>query len=169
MRRAADAADVRAIADGIVAWKKADNGATADGFLLNDAFLALAGTTPGDWYPIGLSRLGVEDRYDAYLAVLRDQVEERYRQPGALSAAKATEWHRIALAVLAAGGDPTSFGTDGDGQPIDLIADGTYNRGWQTSLGRQGINGWIWGLIALDSMRIRAARRRVLYPRGHPA
>ena len=151
--RAADAADVRAIADGIVAWKKADNGATADGFLLNDAFLALAGTTPGDWYPIGLSRLGVEDRYDAYLAVLRDQVEERYRQPGALSAAKATEWHRIALAVLAAGGDPTSFGTDGDGQPIDLIADGTYNRGWQTSLGRQGINGWIWGLIALDSMR----------------
>ena len=133
--RAADAADVRAIADGIVAWKKADNGATADGFLLNDAFLALAGTTPGDWYPIGLSRLGVEDRYDAYLA------------------AKATEWHRIALAVLAAGGDPTSFGTDGDGQPIDLIADGTYNRGWQTSLGRQGINGWIWGLIALDSMR----------------
>ena len=151
--RAADAADVRAIADGIVAWKKADNGATADGFLLNDAFLALAGTTPGDWYPIGLSRLGVEDRYDAYLAVLRDQVEERYRQPGALSAAKATEWHRIALAVLAAGGDPTSFGTDGDGQPIDLIADGTYNRGRQTSLGRQGINGWIWGLIALDSMR----------------
>lgn len=80
-------------------------------------------------------------------------MEERYRQPGALSAAKATEWHRIALAVLAAGGDPTSFGTDGDGQPIDLIADGTYNRGWQTSLGRQGINGWIWGLIALDSMR----------------
>ena len=151
--RAADAADVRAIADGIVAWKKADNGSTADGFLLNDAFLALAGTTPGDWYPIGLSRLGVEDRYDAYLAVLRDQVEERYRQPGALSAAKATEWHRIALAVLAAGGDPTSFGTDGDGQPIDLIADGTYNRGRQTSLGRQGINGWIWGLIALDSMR----------------
>lgn len=103
--------------------------------------------------PSAFRGLGVEDRYDAYLAVLRDQVEERYRQPGALSAAKATEWHRIALAVLAAGGDPTSFGTDGDGQPIDLIADGTYNRGRQTSLGRQGINGWIWGLIALDSMR----------------
>ena len=92
---------MRAIADGIVAWKKADNGATADGFLLNDAFLALAGTTPGDWYPIGLSRLGVEDRYDAYLAVLRDQVEERYRQPGALSAAKATAWHLSLINIYA--------------------------------------------------------------------
>ena len=31
------------------------------------------------------------------------------------------------------------------------MADGTYNRGKTASLGRQGINGWIWGLIALDS------------------
>ena len=39
------------------------------------------------------------------------------------------------------------------GNPIDLIADGTYDRGRTTPLGRQGINGWIWGLIALDSLR----------------
>ena len=148
--RAADAADVRAIADGIVAWKKADNGATADGFLLNDAFLALAGTTPGDWYPIGLSRLGVEDRYDAYLAVLRDQVEERYRQPGALSAAKATEWHRAVVAIAALGGDPEAFGVY-NGAPIDLIADGSYACALEKGPGGQGINGWIWGLIALDT------------------
>ena len=54
--------------------------------------------------------------------------------------------------MLAAGGDPTSFGVC-DGEKIDLVADGTYNRGKTTSLGRQGINGWIWGLIALDSKR----------------
>lgn len=141
------------IAEGIIAWKKADNGADPDGYLLNDTYLALAGTTPGDWYPIGLGRLGIADQNAAYLAVIRDQIEERYRQPGKLNAAKATEWHRIALAVLAMGGDPTAIGTDEDGQPINLIADGTYNRGKTTSLGRQGINGWIWGLIALDSLR----------------
>jgi len=145
--------DARTIAEGIIAWKKSDNGSDPDGYLLNDAYLALAGTTPGDWYPIGLGRLGIEDRNAAYLAVLRDRVEERYRQPGKLNSAKATEWHRIALAVSAMGGDPTSFGTDADGNPIDLIADGTYDRGKTTSLGRQGINGWIWGLIALDSLR----------------
>ena len=141
------------IAEGIIAWKKYDNGSFPDGYLLNDTYLALAGSTPGDWYPIGLGRLGIADRNDAYLAVIRDRVEERYAQPGKLSAAKATEWHRIALAVLAMGGDPTSLGKDKDGQPIDLIADGTYDRGKTTSLGRQGINGWIWGLIALDSLR----------------
>lgn len=147
------AAAVTAVADGIIEWKKLDNGSSADGYLINETYLELAGSTPGDWYQIGLSRLGVEDNYAGYLAVIRDRVEERYRDPGKLSAAKATEWHRISLAVLAAGGDPRALGTDESGAPIDLIADGTYNRGLATPLGRQGINGWIWGLIALDSMR----------------
>ena len=138
-------ADARTIADGILAWKKCDVGAQPDGCLLNDAYLALAGTTPGDWYPIGLGRLGIADNYAAYLAVIRDRVQERYREPGKLSAAKATEWHRITLAVLAMGGDPTSLGTDADGNPIDLIADGTYDRGRTTPLGRQGINGFEGG------------------------
>lgn len=142
----------REVADGIISWKKSDVGSSADGVLMNAEYLELAGTTPGDWYVVGLSRLRVADAYDEYLAVLRDRVEERYSEPGKLNSVKATEWHRITLAVLAAGGDPTSFGVC-DGEKIDLVADGTYNRGKTTSLGRQGINGWIWGLIALDSMR----------------
>jgi len=145
--------DVLACATGIINWKKNDVGSTPDGILLCDEFLNYAGTTPGDWFPIGIGRLGVQDDYGAYLAVLRNNVEQRYRTKGKLSAAKATEWHRISLAVLAAGGDPTAFGTDENGQPIDLIADGTYDRGKTASLGKQGINGWIWGLIALDSRR----------------
>ena len=140
------------VANGIISWKKSDVGSSSDGVLMNGKYLELAGTTPGDWYVIGLSRLNVADAYDEYLAVLRDRVEERYSEPGKLNSVKATEWHRITLSVLAAGGDPTSFGVC-DGEKIDLVADGTYNRGKTTSLGRQGINGWIWGLIALDSMR----------------
>ena len=145
--------DFLSVADGIIAWKKADNRSVNGGYLINEAYLELAGTTPGDWYPIGLGRLGIADNYAGYLAVIRDRVEERYSQPGKLSAAKATEWHRISLAILAMGGDPTDIGTDTDGNPINLIADGTYDRGKTTPLGRQGINGWIWGLITLDSMR----------------
>lgn len=141
------------IADGIIEWKKKDNSSSTEGYLINDTFLSLAGSTPGDWYPIGLSRLGIADNYNGYLAVIKDQIEERYRQSGKLSVAKATEWHRIALAVIAAGGDPTNIGNDENGQPINLIAEGTYDRGKTTPLGRQGINGWIWGLIALDSKR----------------
>ena len=81
------AAAVTAVADGIIEWKKLDNGSSADGYLINETYLELAGSTPGDWYQIGLSRLGVEDNYAGYLAVIRDRVEERYRDPGKLSAA----------------------------------------------------------------------------------
>lgn len=145
---------LRDTADGIIKWKKGNAGLddAVSSPLLSGTFLDLAGTTAGDWYPIGLSRLGISDDYDAYLAVLRENVRVRYGSSEKLSNTKATEWHRIILSVLAAGGDPTNMGKDKSGQTIDLISDGTYNRGKTVSLGKQGINGWIWGLIALDSM-----------------
>ena len=76
------------VADGIIAWKKADNGSEPDGYLINDKYLENAGTTPGDWYPIALGRLGIQDNNEGYLAVIKDRVEERYRESGRLSAAK---------------------------------------------------------------------------------
>lgn len=144
--------EVEEVAYGILRWKKADVGAEEDAPLLCDALLALAGTTPGDWYPIGLGRLGIPDDQAAYLAVINDNVQKRYQTPEKLSRAKATEWHRIILAVLACGGNPRRMGESGQ---IDLVADGTYNRtdgNGNGILGRQGINGFIFGLIALDSM-----------------
>ena len=143
--------DYRAVAEGIINWKKSDLGSTSDGYLINDELLKLAGTTPGDWYPIGLGRLGIKDNQSGYLAVIADNVSKRYKTPNKLDAAKATEWQRISLAILACGGNPRKAGNDGT---IDLIADGTYNRtaNGKGILGRQGINGFIWGLIALDSL-----------------
>ena len=138
------------IATDIIDWKKSTVGSDADGYLMNDSFLTLAGTTPGDWYPIGLGRLGITDNQTGYLAVINENVQKRYQTAEKLDRTKATEWHRISLAVLASGGDPRHMGVNGE---IDLIADGTYNRGLTASPGRQGINGWIWGLIALDSKR----------------
>jgi hypothetical protein len=59
----------------------------------------------------------------------------------------------MALSILAAGGDPTRLEVKGEKVPIDLVAEFTYNRGEKASLGKQGINGWLWALILLDSMR----------------
>jgi len=137
----------------IIDWKKSDVGSTSDGYLINDTFLTQAGTTPGDWYPIGLGRLGIKDNQEGYLAVINDNVQKRYQTSAKLDKSKATEWHRISLAVLASGGNPRRMGANGE---IDLIADGTYNRvdgKGNGILGRQGINGFIWGLIAIDSMQ----------------
>lgn len=140
------------IALGIVNWKKSDVGSDENGFLISDTFLLAAGTTPGDWYPIGLSRIGISDNFDGYLAVINDNIQKRYQTDDKLDKAKATEWHRITLAVLCSGGNPRRMGENGD---IDLIADGVYMRvdgSGEGILGKQGINGFIWGLIAIDSM-----------------
>ncbi|MER1986536.1 MAG: prenyltransferase/squalene oxidase repeat-containing protein [Solibacillus sp.] len=131
----------------IIEWKKQSLAIPKTEPLLSKPFLQNAGETMGDWYPIGLGRIGYDDDYAAYLAVVQNNVVERYKTEYKLSEMKATEWHRISLAILAAGGDPTNV------SGIDLIADGTYNRGLTISLGTQGLNGWIWGLITLDSMR----------------
>lgn len=136
------------VANGIIEWKKRSMGLSGSDNLLSPEYVSAAGSPAGDWYPIGLGRLGIDDDYEMYLAALRENVSERYANDGGLDKIKATEWHRITLAVLALGGDPTSFGVDADGKPVNLIADGVYNR---DNLGAQGINGLIWGLIALDA------------------
>ena len=136
------------VANGIIEWKKQSTGISPEEALFSADYSGLAGSSAGDWYAFGIGRLGIDDDYEMYLAALRENVSERYAKDGGLDKIKATEWHRITLAVLALGGDPTSFGRDSEGKPINLIADGVYNR---DNLGAQGINGLIWGLIALDA------------------
>ena len=82
-----------------------------------------------DWYAIAMARCGISEDYETYLAALKTYVESAYAESGGLSANKATEWHRVALAVTALGGDAAAFGTKPDGTTIDLIADGArYTR-----------------------------------------
>lgn len=141
------------VIEDIVRWKKEQMGIPSDRPLFDTAYLEQAGTPAVDWFAIGMARYKYEDDYEAYRALLKEYVEKKYRSPEKLDKYKATEWHRIALAVLACDGDPTDFGKDSTGAPINLIADGVYNRGQVRSLGAQGLNGWLWGLIALDSAR----------------
>ena len=138
---------------GIMTQKRSALGLSETDNLLSGDELTYAGSSATDWLPIGLSRCGVEDDYDAYLAALQSYVEQKYREPDKLDRVKATEWHRISLAVLACGGDPTHFGKDENGSDINLIADGVYDRGKTVDIGAQGLNGWLWGLITLDSMK----------------
>ena len=108
-----------------------------------------AGDSVSDWLAVASGRAGLQ-RPD-YLRDLESYVTSMYRENGGLDRIKATEWHRITLAVLAQGGDPTAFGRDREGKPIDLVAEGTYNWSRSRSLGAQGLNGWIFALITLDS------------------
>lgn len=145
-----DKNNVKKIIEEIINWKKSDVGASQNESIYTNEMLSLVGTTAGDWYTIGLGRYNYEEEYSSYLAVINDVVENKYETSNKLDKVKATEWHRIALAVSACGGNPLAMGTSGD---INLIKDGTYDRGLTLSPGRQGVNGWIWSLIAVDSKR----------------
>lgn len=137
----------------IINWRKAISGVSLDEPLMSEVFLDSVGSTAGDWAAIGIGRSGYADDYNAYLAVTAAYISKSYQENGYLDRTKATEWQRIGLAVLSAGGDPVSIGEDQEGNPVDLVADGSYNRGKVMSLAKQGTNGLIFGLLLMDSMR----------------
>lgn len=137
-----------------------DFGGSFDTLLTSEQIVP--GDAVSDWIALVSGRCGGDG--SDYLQRLETYVSECYAQQGGLDRVKPTEWHRISLTVLALGGDPTSFGTDEDGHPVDLIADGTYN--WHTtdSPGIQGLNAWIYALLTLDA-KAYAVPEDALYPR----
>lgn len=142
-----DADDLKEKIEQVIDWKKTASKQHTNEALFSNTFLKNAGNSVVDWYAFALGRAGYPDDYEAYRAIIEQTVQQRYEKKGQLSPSKATEWHRISLAYLAAGGDPTMVGGH------NLIADGVYNRGKTADLGTQGINGLIWGLITVDALR----------------
>ena len=123
---------------------------SAKRLLLTDEEMFPAGTAVCDWTAQALAFAGEKEAYDTYLERLKAYVTERYEKNGALDPVEATPYQRLVLTVQALGGDPQAFGNDGKGQPVDLVADGTYAfRG--ESLDAQGLSGDIYALLALDS------------------
>lgn len=135
----------------LYAAEKTQLGLREQDTLLDRPELLPAGSSVSDWLAMTLARAGVPERYGAYLSALESYVEEQYAASGGLDRIKSTEWHRIALTVLALGGDPTHFGTRPDGAAIDLIADGTYDWQGADAPDLQGVNADIFALLALDA------------------
>ena len=140
--------DIESTIHGIVTWKEEQQG-SKEGQLLT--YLAKnAGSTASDWYAFGLGRTGQGGGFSDYTAMLGSNIRHRYENDGGLDVSKATEWHRVSLALLALGKDPESFVKGADGRAIDLVYDGVFGR---ENIGAQGVNGYIWGLITIDAMR----------------
>lgn len=127
---------------------------------ITDEIVENAGSSDCDWLVFSIGRYtdayGCDESFgdvEAYKGSLCGYVSRKYSENGGLHRNKATEWHRIALTLLACGGNPevTVSGSVGDVRTINLIADGTYDcvigKPW-----RQGLNGAIYALITLDSV-----------------
>lgn len=129
---------------------------------INDEIIENAGSSECDWLAFSVGRYtdayGKTDEFgnlDAYREALCGYVSRKYAENGTgLHRSKATEWHRISLAMLACGGNPEDSASGSDGSVINLIADGTYNcvlgEPW-----RQGVNGAVYALITLDALNCK--------------
>lgn len=149
-----------------VASKKANSGiSAADTLLGNEEYMDGASSTGTDWMALAMGRFGYFDPgdgnyyymiddgegYTEYLSAMQAYIEKSYNDnDGILHTVKATEWHRAVVAITALGGNPLDFGTY-NGTSVNLIADGSYNCVTKGGPGAQGINGWIWGLISMDT------------------
>ncbi len=122
---AAEPTDVRSAVEAATAYKRGGAATLAEAL------------TPGedDWYAVAVS-----GEAEGYLDKLEAYVAERYAASGGLDDHKATEWHRVILAVRALGGNPESFGG------ANLIRDGITEP--VVAPENQGVNGLMWAALA---------------------
>ena len=127
-------------AEKVCQWQRDKMGISQDESIFSGDFLQNAGIVSSDWLAIGISRFGFEEDYEAYLTALSQRAKDLSDTDNA------TEWQRCAITASAMGGDPADL----DG--IDLVKGGVYGRGENNSVGKQGLNGWIFALLTLDTM-----------------
>lgn len=107
------------------------------------------GSIEGEWLMLGLARAEhtiTTDNRNTYLDAVRSYINARYRDgklyDAELNTTVSTDNSRIILALTALGEDPQTFVTGKD------LLKGYSDFDW---VKKQGINGTIWALIALDS------------------
>ncbi|MCI8404966.1 MAG: terpene cyclase/mutase family protein [Clostridia bacterium] len=105
----------------------------------NDSPHYSIGTNNSNLYITALKRMGKKYEYNTYLLGL-DDVAAGYNEEN-----DASDMQRTALATLASGGEPRNVGGR------DLIADSTYYRDAAAPIDKEGVNGYSWALITLDS------------------
>lgn len=104
---------------------------------LNESCVFEAGEPDSDWAVYTAAKAGQIN--NEYAEKLTETLYQKYSVSGTLG--NTTDYCRYILTLSALGEDPS------DVKGLNLLADGIYNSG---NIGRQGINGYIWSLIAIN-------------------
>ncbi len=110
--------------------------------LINGISSSITSDNCDDWIALGLNKTGNQVPKD-YLSKLQDRITNNTKG-GVLDLGLPTEYERTTLAVLAAGGDPTNI----SGQNL-------IEKMCNSDMDSQGINAYVFGLIALDSKNFK--------------
>lgn len=146
--------------DAAVAVLTADDGGDKADYktALNETMAQLAatvtepsfGTGAGEWTVLSLARGGYYPTDSKYFADYYSRIEQTVKEKaasvnlnGALHKVKSTENSRLIMALSAIGKDPTKVGG------VDLV--GAYSANGFSWIKKQGLNGPVFALIALDT------------------
>ena len=114
------------------------------------------GTGAGEWTVLSLARGNYYDTGDKYFEDYYSRIEETVKEKaasvnlnGALHKVKSTENSRLIMALSAIGKDPTKVGG------VDLV--GAYSENGFGWIKKQGLNGPVFALIALDTYNYKTS------------
>lgn len=114
------------------------------------------GTGAGEWTVLSLARGNYYPTGDKYFADYYSRIEQTVKEKaasvnlnGALHKVKSTENSRLIMALSAIGKDPTKVGG------VDLV--GAYSANGFSWIKKQGLNGPVFALIALDTYNYKTS------------
>lgn len=113
-------------------------------YILENVPAPVVSSIGGEWAVIGLARKGAtvpENYYSTYYSVVENYVKENIKDGDKLHNTKSTDNSRVIVALTAIGKDPTDVAGH---NLLTPLADLDYVK-------KQGINGPVWALIALDT------------------
>ncbi len=132
--------------ENIISYKKSQS----NGYIINSDVLENVFDFSDAKLVVALSQGGFSDNYNNYSAVLNNFISDKYSTNEKLYSLPAATGAQMSLAMLACNANPYTI-KGANGKSYDFLADNIYNRDTAYSLGKNGLEGYAWGLIALDA------------------
>ena len=142
--------DIDACISDILFLKKKSNESISNGYLVNSNMMSRIFDSQDAKFIISMSQYGIEDNIDLYGRTLLSFLQDRYSSSQKLNDLKTASGAQIALALLACDYNPLYI-EDKSGNIYNFLADTIYERDSAFSLGKDGTEAYVWGLIALDA------------------
>lgn len=132
----------------IIDYKKS----TSSNDLIDDKLLGNVFDFTDAKFVIALAQNNAPADYRDYAYVLQNLLKDKYQSNQKLNAEKTYTGAQISLALLACGVNPQIIKYENN-KEINFLADTIYKRDSAYPLGKNGMEGYAWGLIALNAYR----------------
>lgn len=116
-----------------------------------DMLARYAGESMSDWSILAIYKMDPDYDFLSYRVMLKNKIEEVYLNEQRYDKMQPTDWARHIFASIATDMDPNQLKING--KTYHLLDDFLFSETSEKSLNNQGVNGWVFGLLALDTLQ----------------